>query len=185
MNSQVRREILGVRVGVVVGALMLQPYREGGGACAELDELEREAALKMNKAAAKEATAIAYREAAKDLGGDPKFSGWRPWLQLDVKPIPGKGAALLKPTRYSAGPWTVAQFGRNTNVGFANVRRTRDGGVKVLKSGRVSVRRRRRWNGVTAGKGTADSAVKVMDDKIPPIIEKDFGKLLRKRFDVT
>lgn len=156
------------------------------------DDLARKEAKRITLAAAKEARLIAYREAAKDLGGDPKFSGWRPWLRLDVKPTRGFGA-LIKPTRQSAGPWTVAEFGRNqgnagggaffgpgANRRTGSTRRRGDGSVAKVRAFRS-----RRWNGYTAGKGTASRADSVMDAKIPPMIEKQVTKVMRRRFDVS
>ena len=122
-----------------------------------------------------------YRAAAGDLGGDPKFSGWRPWLELQVRPK--KYGAAVIPTRYSAGPWTVAQHGRNTMQGFGNVRRTRDGDVRTLKSGRVSVRKAKRWNGVTAGKGTADKAQARFDTLAEKVGEMELRVVTRRHFD--
>lgn len=154
-------------------------------------EIDREGALEINKAAAREAQVIGYREAARDLGGDPKFSGWPPWLELQT--VVRRNGVLLRPTRRSAGPWTVANVGRNRGSGTGGAflgpgasrttgetRRRKDGSVAKVREFRS-----RRWNGYTRGFGTADRAVRVMDDKIPDGIEREFGKLLRKRFDVS
>ncbi len=153
-------------------------------------EIERDEAKKINAESAREAQVIAYREAAKDLGGDPKFSGWRPWLKLDIKQK--RDGSLLRPTRTSAGPWTVANVGRNKGnaSGFAGpginrrtglTSRTKSGNVRKVRT----FNSRTRWNGYTAGFGTANRAVRVMDEKIPDGVEKRFGKVLRRRFDVN
>lgn len=127
----------------------------------------------------------AYRAAAADLGGDPKFSGWRPWLELRVRTIPT--GAVVSPTRSSAGPWTVAEYGRNTMAGPRTRIDRRTGNTRRLKRGGVSVvrGRGRRWNGVTAGKGTATDATGRMERKSEPVAEKEFRLVLKRHFDVS
>lgn len=138
----------------------------------------------MGRAVAEGVRPEAYRAAAADLGGDPKFSGWRPWLELQVR-SKEYGAALL-PTRQSAGPWTVAQFGRNTMAGPRTRIDRRTGNTRQLKRGGVSViRSRKRWNGVTAGKGTADDARARVERAAGPIAEKQFIGVTRRHFDVS
>jgi hypothetical protein len=135
---------------------------------------------------------IAKQHAAKDLGGDRSFSGWlrgRP-IPLDTRLRVVRDGTLLTPTRSSAGPWTVAEFGRNQGNagGFSGpginrrtgiTSRTQSGGIR-----RVRGRQSRRWNGVTAGKGTASDAVAEIDRKLPPIADKAVLRVMRKRFDV-
>ncbi len=151
----------------------------------ELARLERDvenSRRDIGRAVAEAAKPEGYRAAAADLGGDPKFSGWAPWLELQVR-SKAYGAAIM-PTKSSAGPWTVAQYGRNSMAG-PMPRRTRGGGVKVLKSGRVSMRGLRRWNGVTAGKGTADDAKARFEKVADKVAEKEFRLVLRRHFDVS
>jgi hypothetical protein len=153
----------------------------------DLDRLERDLARdearRITKDAAEEARKIATRAASRDLGGDPKFSGWAPMLDLNVRSTRTFGHSLT-PTRYSAGPWTVAEFGRNQMAG-PRVRTGRDGSARRTKKGNVSVvRKRSRWNGQTAGKDTASEAVAEMERKIPPMIERQVTRVMRRRFDV-
>jgi hypothetical protein len=49
----------------------------------------------------------------------------------------------------------------------------------------VRARQSRRWNGATAGKGTASRAVAEMDRQLPRIADKAVLKVIRKRFTVT
>jgi hypothetical protein len=149
---------------------------------------------KVTRAMGVEAQKIADRAAAGDLGGDRAFGGWnrgRP-IPLDTRLRPGRDAAtILSPTRSSAGPWTVAEFGRNQGNagGFSGpginrrtgiTSRTKSGGVRGVRA-----RRSRRWNGVTRGKRTATDALMVMERRLPQIADKAVLKLTRKRFDVT
>ncbi len=149
---------------------------------------------KITRAQAEEAQKIAAKAAAHDLGGDRAFSGWNRHgrIPLDTVIRPARdGNTLLTPTKGSAGPWTVAEFGRNQGNagGFAgpgiNTRtgitsRTKSGGVR-----RVRARRARRWNGTTQPKDTASEAIRVMDRVLPPIADEAVTKVIRKRFDVT
>lgn len=165
---------------------------------AELDALQHEVTSAKNRAVsepmARHAQAIADRNAAQDLGADRAFSGWTRRtpivLETQIKFL-SQGAALLHPTRSSAGPWTVADKGRNQGnaPGFAGpginrktgtTSRTKSGAVR-----KVRARQSKRWNGTTAGKGTATRAVKQMDRELPPIAEKAFRGMLVKHFDVT
>ena len=155
-------------------------------------DMARDEAKRITREAARAAEVIAYRAAAKDLGGDPKFSGWRPWLQLQIKPTRSFGHVLY-PTRQSAGPWTVAEFGRNKGSGTGGAflgpganrrtgetRRRKDGSVAKVRAFRS-----KRWNGYTAGKSTASDAVSDIERLIDPLVEMEFRKSLSKHFDVS
>jgi hypothetical protein len=165
---------------------------------AELKGFERDLTgpeiRKITRAMGVEAQKIADRAAAGDLGGDRAFGGWwrgRP-LKLDTRLRAGRDqSTLITPTRTSAGPWTVAEFGRNQGNagGFSGpginrrsgiTSRTKSGGVR-----RVRARQSRRWNGVTRPKHTATDALTVMGRKLPPIADKAVLKISRRRFDVT
>ncbi len=137
---------------------------------------------------AKRAQEIATAQASADLGGDPKFSGWKPPLDTHIKPT-DTGAVLL-PTRSGAGPWTVANQGRHTGNagGFSgpginrktgHTARTKSGGVRKVKAGKG-----RRWNGVTKGFHTADHAVAKMERELPRIGERGLLRTERRYFDV-
>ncbi len=132
---------------------------------------------------------IAEAAASGDLGGDPKFSGWPPRLETQVRTKPD-GSSVLMPTKTGAGPWTVAQFGRNQGNagGFAgpgiNIRtgrtsRTKSGGLR-----KVRVRQAKRWNGRTQGKGTADTALVRMERELPKIAETMFRRAIQQHLDV-
>lgn len=126
----------------------------------------------------------AERAASADLGGDPKFSGWKPTLDTQVVHL-GEGRIQIRPTRSSAGPWTVAERGRNQGDagGFAGpgVNR-RTGATSRTKSGRLRKVRQgsKRWNGRTAGKGTATEATAQMERETPPIFERAVADAIRK-----
>ena len=128
----------------------------------------------LGKMAKEEATSAA----STDLGGDPRFSGWKPTLDTRYD-IVGRGKVLLKPTRRSAGPWTVAQSGRNAgDAGIGPLQ-----GPTLTKTGRVSRARRKRWNGQTQGKGTADDARAAIEKKAPGVVNVQVGRAIRKAFD--
>jgi hypothetical protein len=96
--------------------------------------------------------------ASADLGGDPKFSGWAPTLDTRFDHV-GEGRVSFHPSKRAAGPWTVAQSGRNPKRG------------------------KRRYNGRTQGKGTADDALRVIERESPKRIEDAVKRAIRKSFD--
>ena len=143
---------------------------------------------KITDAMGKRAQQLAQRAASNDLGGDPKFSGWAPTLETQVRRL-SDGSALVTPTKQSAGPWTVAERGRNQgdvnafmgpgiNRSTGITARTKGGGVRKVRAFKA-----KRWNGVTRGKGTASDAVGQMERELPQIAEKGVRKAIRKRFD--
>ena len=149
-------------------------------------DIEREYP-RIGKEMAEKARPEAYRAAAADLGGDPKFSGWKPWLKLEVKAKPF--GAVLMPTRQSAGPWTVAEIGRNQGnaSGFAGpgvnrktglTARTKSGGLRKVRAVKA-----KRWNGYTAGKGTATDAAARIDKAVADIPEKRLRVVMRRHVD--
>lgn len=150
-------------------------------------------ARKVTRQMGAEAQAIAARHAAGDLGGDRAFSGWRRGapIPLDTQLRNISAGTLITPTRRSAGPWTVAQTGRNQGnaSGFSGPGVNRSTGLTArTKSGavrRVRARNARRWNGTTNPKHTASDAVTEMERKLPAIADKAVLKVTRKRFDVT
>ena len=144
------------------------------------DEAQLHAIGKMAKAEAKSA-------ASADLGGDAKFSGWEPTLDTAYD-IVGPGKLLFKPTRRGAGPWTVAEQGRNNanasgfqgpgiNVKTGVTSFTNAGSVRKVRS-----RKGKRWNGTTQGKGTASDALTRIDRKVPIIVNQNIGRAIRKIF---
>jgi hypothetical protein len=153
----------------------------------EISEMERRLAFKTAKLVTKEQAQrgqkIARAAASADLGGDPKFSGWRPELDTRIKPLRSAGRVghVLMPTKFSAGPWTVAEFGRNQTAG--PIVRQSSIGLSGRKK-RAGRGRYRRWNGQTAGKGTASEAVAEMERKLPDIADKEAIRAMRRHFDV-
>ena len=135
----------------------------------------------------KMAKAEATKAASADLGGDPKFSGWAPILATRYDII-GPGRLLFKPTPKSAGPWTVAESGRNQGnaSGFAGpsinrstglTSRTQSGAVRRSRGARA-----RKWNGRTQGKNTATDALAAIEPKVPKLVQGHLGRAIRKTF---
>lgn len=122
-----------------------------------------------------EAKAQARKAASADLGGDPKFSGWAPTLDTRFDHV-GEGRISFKPTRRAAGPWTVAEFGRHQAAGPMPT-------VRLTKTGRVSRARVKRWNGRTAGKGTASDALKAIDRMVPTKVDGHVSTSIRRFFN--
>lgn len=140
------------------------------------------------RAMGERAQKIAEAAASADLGGDPKFSHWKPALDTQLKSIPN--GVVLIPTKSSAGPWTVAQQGRHQGNagGFSGPGIGKKTGLtKKLKSGgvgKVKATKGTRWNGVTQGKGTAGKAVAAMERQLPPIADKGIRAVMVRHFDV-
>jgi hypothetical protein len=122
-----------------------------------------------------------------DLGGDHQFSGW-PKAQLDVKFTPHRTrpGVTVHPTQRGAGPWRVAEQGRNQgnasgiagpgiNRRTGETARRADGTVR-----RQRARRARRWNGRTDGKGTWSDAVGIMGRKLPARVRSETAKLVAR-----
>lgn len=119
---------------------------------------------------------LADQAASSDLGGDAKFSGWAP--KLDTRyDIVGRGRISFKPTRRSAGPWTVAQWGRNSAEGPSLA------DSSLTPTGRVSRRKKKRYNGKTKGKDTADDALVLIDRAMPKVVDAELGRVIRRIFD--
>jgi hypothetical protein len=135
---------------------------------------------------AKDVGDYATRAASRDLGGDPKFSGWAP--TLDTKSTFSDGATIFSPTRRSAGPWTVAEDGRNQSTSmsvtpnFGQSRGTSRISAKTGKVVRGRARKARRWNGRTEGKGTATTVVNYARKKAPAIFQRESEKLTKSIF---
>ena len=131
---------------------------------------------KITDSMGRRAKQLAAQAASADLGGDPKFSGWAPPLDTRTRRV-DDGAVLLTPTARAAGPWTVAQYGRNQAFGPKFV------GPRLTKTGRVSRARTKRYNGQTKPKFTADDARGLMERELPKIAERGVRAAIRKRFD--
>jgi hypothetical protein len=123
----------------------------------------------MGHALGKMAKEEATKAASADLGGDDKFSGWAKAPLVTRYDIVGPGRVSFHPTPRSAGPWTVAQSGRNQAAGPAIGSKGKRGS-------------RRRWNGRTQGKGTADDALAAIEPKVPKLAEQQVARAIRKVF---
>lgn len=124
----------------------------------------------------KMAKAEATKAASADLGGDPKFSGWAPTLDTRYD-IVKSGVVSFHPSRKSAGPWTVAEIGRNQTAG------PRERSSSLTRTGRRrSSKSMRRWNGQTRGKNTASDATAQIEAKVPKIVQQRIGRAIRKTF---
>ena len=123
----------------------------------------------------KMAKAEAMKAASADLGGDPKFSGWAPTLDTRYD-IVGPGKLSFHPSKRAAGPWTVAEFGRNQAAGPRMV------GPRLTRTGKVSKARRKRYNGQTKGKDTATDALRAIEPKVPKLVDSHIGRAIRKVF---
>ena len=143
-----------------------------------IGELEAEKLRAMAAKVGVKAKQIATDAASADLGGDPAFSGWRPatnWLATRFDHLE-PGVISFHPTKRAAGPWTVAEFGRNRAAGPRMV------GPRLTKTGKVSKARQRRYNGQTEGKGTASDALAKIEPMVPEVVDAEVTKALRKFF---
>jgi hypothetical protein len=142
-----------------------------------LDELEGRKLKELADKMGVRAKALAKEAASADLGGDNVFSGW-PKAPLDTRyDHLSPGAIGFKPTRRAAGPWTVAEFGRNSAAGPRMV------GPRLTKTGRVSKAKAKRWNGKTEPKNTATEALEAIEREMPKVVDAEVSKAIRKFFN--
>jgi len=130
---------------------------------------------KVMHAIGKMAKGEADKFAKRDLGSDGQFSGWPASLATRYE-ILGPGRLSFKPSSArAAGRWTVAELGRNASQG------PRLRSSSLTPTGRKrSAKSMRRWNGVTAGKGTASDALAVIEPKAVKIADSHVGRSIRK-----
>lgn len=152
-------------------------------------EYEKIHKRRITRAQAEAGATIAIGKFSGVLGGDPKFSGWAPEIELQVKET-RSGGAVMMPTRTGAGPATVATQGRNQGNagGFAGpALNKRTGMTSRNKRGNLIMRRtaRRQWNGYTDPKIEASSIISAIDAKAEKIAETEHRRGLQKHFDVT
>ena len=148
----------------------------------EIQALERDLENQrrdMGRAVAEAVRPEGYRAAADKLGGDPKFSGWPPWLELRVRT--NARGATLHPTRRSAGPWTVADRGRNQTAGPS----PRESSVSLSGRRKRAGRRFRRWNGQTAGFGVASDAKDRFERAADDPATDELRRVVGRHFTVT
>jgi hypothetical protein len=135
----------------------------------KVDRLQKDLADdKLSHALGKMAKAEATKAASADLGGDPKFSGWAPTLDTRYD-IVGPGRISFHPSRRSAGPWRVADEGRNSAAGPSIGSKGRGG-------------KRKRYNGRTKGKNTATDALQAIEREAPKVADKQVSDAVRRLF---
>ncbi len=138
----------------------------------------------------KKAKDLADQAAEDDLGKDKAFTGgkdrgggWRPATNfLAVRyDIVKPGQIQLKPTRRNAGPWTVAEFGRQA---YQAGDRRRSGSRRSKKTNLVSdtFRKVKRNVGATKGFGTATDAITAMNRDIPGVTDREISRQVRQFF---
>lgn len=145
---------------------------------AKLKRFERELSDDaMSHAVGKMAKDEADRAAKADLGSDGQFSGWPGKLGTGYDVI-GPGKISFRPSSArAAGKITVAEYGRNASQG------PRLRSSTLTATGRKrSAKSMRRWNGVTAGKGTASDALAAIDRELPKVVQARVGQAIRKTF---
>lgn len=134
--------------------------------------------------------------ARSDLGGDTQFSGWpgRDLADMRIKQARSRDGHWLFPTRKSGGPWKVAEQGRNqgnatgrggTAIFSGPGLNRQTGETSFTSTGRVRMRRfaRRRWNGYTAGKGTASRTLPRIERDAEQIAERMMRTAITRRLD--
>ncbi len=155
-------------------------------------EMSTPAVTKRVNAAGKAGMSRGQAAASGDLGGDGAFSGWRRGkpipLRLRTQPHGNGLGVTIHRDRTSAGPWKVAEVGRNQggHSGFAGPGVNRSTGETArTKTGRlrkVRAVRARRWNGSTAGKGTWTKAEKAIAEVVPKQFTKEQNAAVAKAF---
>ena len=138
--------------------------------------IDKGAVRRVLTAGAKTGQQEAKRAVAADLG-DQSMSGWRRGkpINLETKASFSSQAntVTIHRTRESAGPWRVAEEGRNQGnaSGFSGpginrrtglTARTKSGAVRKVRAVKA-----RRWNGTTRGKDTWSDARALMDKSVP------------------
>ena len=132
---------------------------------------------------AERAQKIVDAQVAADLT-QSDFSGWRRGapikLETKIKPLPSN-AMLISPTKATAGPFTVLELGRNPGeAGIGPIQ-----GPMLTKTGRISRKRRKRFNGQTKGKGSSTKAVADIDAAMPRLAEDGIRQVMVRHFDVS
>lgn len=132
-------------------------------------------------------------QVAKDLT-QSDFSGWtrqNPIKLTTQQKFGRNNAAIVHPTKQTAGPFTVLDQGRNTGnaSGFAGPGINRRTGLTARKKNgelrKQRDRKARRWNGYTSGKGTASKAARAIEAAMPVVAEDGVRRVMVRHFDVT
>jgi hypothetical protein len=93
---------------------------------------------------------------------------------------------LITPTRSSAGPWTVAEQGRNQQASgitpnFGASRGTSRISAKTGKAIKGRARKEKRWNGRTREKRTATRTVAAFERELPKVVLVEWGKFVKSK----
>lgn len=134
----------------------------------------------------------AWRGASRDVGAKRHFSGWRRnkgiVFDVDWKAHKTGVGLTVHRSRVSAGPWRVAEIGRNlgeTGLFLGPAINHRTGVTSRNRRTGNLIRRRykpKRWNGYTKGKQTFSHAADLMADKAPQLIKNAETAAIGKAF---
>ncbi len=108
--------------------------------------------------------------------GDLSMSGWRRGKPVPITPtsvVVGREVLEVKPAGKALGVMRTLSDGRNPNG---------PRGPKILKSGKVSKAKQRRYNGRTRGKGTWGDATELMADTAPRVMRDAVVKVVGEVF---
>lgn len=154
-------------------------------------DMSNDMLTKVGREVGKRTVAIADEEAAKDLGGDRKFSGWARVGAASTKAVEVRpGVISVRPAGAGAAAvWTTVTQGRNqgnaggfsgpgANRSTGATARTKSGGVR-----KVRARGGKRWNGTTKGKGTADRATSRMEPVVEQVAQAEMVKTINRFFN--
>jgi len=142
----------------------------------------------------------AWKGATRDVGAKRAFSGWRrnAGIRLDIGwSVHTRNVGLtIHRENHSAGPWRVAEEGRNKGNGAvklfrgpginrkkgtttANALLSRKAGFPVYTARKFKPRR---WNGYTKGKDTWSHAAELMAEQTPRLIHASERVAIAKAF---
>lgn len=153
------------------------------------NEFEKAHKRRITKAQAEAGIDIATGMFKGVLGGDNRFSGWPPELDLKFREL-RDGATLLTPTKPGAGPTTVVFKGRNqgeTGLLAGPGINQRTGGTFRTKTNAVRktrARKARKWNGTTDPKLDPETVRAAIEKAAFEIADREYRRALQRRFDV-
>ena len=141
----------------------------------------------------------AWKAATRDVGTKRAFSGWRRnagiRLNVDYSVHTRNVGLTMHRENRSAGPWRVAEEGRNRRVNAFHgpgINRRKGGGTlpnAVASRARGTptfvarkFKGRKRWNGTTKGKDTWSHAAELMAEQAPRLINKGETVAIGKAF---
>lgn len=109
--------------------------------------------------------------------GDLSMSGWRRKKAVPITPTSvfvGREVLEVQPARMALGVMRTLSEGRNPTG--------QPKAPRILKSGKVSRAKQRRWNGRTKGKGTWDDATALMETTAPKVMRDAVVKVVGEVF---